>query len=69
MIDNDNNNNISLEQSLNLYKSKLKGLVGLNIENKNNILSFNGEISKASLFIDTINKYLEYNKDNELLNL
>lgn len=70
MVDNDNSKtSLSLEQSVNLYKSKLKDISGLNNENKNSILSFNGEISKAGLFIEIINNYLLNNKDDELIKL
>lgn len=70
MNNNDNNiKSLSPEQSLSLYKTKLKSIVGLNNENQNIVLSFNGEISKANLFVSVINNYLSNKEDDELLKL
>jgi hypothetical protein len=69
MINNDNKSVISVEQSFNLYKSKLKKLDKISNDQKDLLLSFNGEISKAKLFENIINSAISENKDDELLKL
>lgn len=69
MKDNEKTSVILTEQNIILYKSKIKNLDKISNENKNFIISFNGEISKANLFIKIINNALFEIKDDELLKM